>query len=256
MSKESDKKEIHRILHRMVASPFRALLGDGGGTVDVAGKTGYVWARKLGQEGTVFQAYNRGVSATNEGRVVLVQGSRVEGLPGYEVVGSAGGDYIDLSGHVATEPFDAHIGNPVCRVYRSTAQSIPRVAVTPLSWDVAVANIDNMWTSVSPTRIYVKVPGYYIGGGDWIRNAANNPNATRHVARVRMNGTVYISQGETHTIANKECAVGTSSGPIQMVVGDYIEVVVYHDDPAAARDATAGSSTSQQTNTGFLVRVG
>ena len=93
MSKESDRKEIHRILHRMVASPFRAILGDGGGTVDVAGKTGYVWARKLGQEEKVFQAFNRGISDPNEGRVVLVQESRVEGLPGYEVVGSAGGDF-------------------------------------------------------------------------------------------------------------------------------------------------------------------
>ena len=90
MSKESDRKEINRMLHRMVASPFRALLGDGGGTVDVAGKTGYVWARKLGQEEKVFQAFNRGVSETNEGKVVLVQESRIEGLSGYEVIGTSG----------------------------------------------------------------------------------------------------------------------------------------------------------------------
>jgi len=90
----------------MVASPFRAILGDGGGTVSVAGKPGYLWARRLGQEEVVFQAYNRAVSSPNEGRVVLVQESRIEGLQGYEIIGSAGGD-LDISTTVEADVISA-----------------------------------------------------------------------------------------------------------------------------------------------------
>jgi hypothetical protein len=106
MAKESDRKEINRLLRRMVASPFRALLGRGDGTVSVAGKTGYVWARRLGQEEKVFQAYNRSISSLDEGKVVLVQESRVEGLAGYEIVGSAGGDLATSSGVLETTVAD------------------------------------------------------------------------------------------------------------------------------------------------------
>lgn len=228
MSKESDKKEIYRILHRMVASPFRAILGDGGGTVNVAGKAGYVWARKLGQEGTVFQAYNRGTSATNEGRVVLVQESRVEGLPGYEIIGSAGGDYVDLSGHVATEPFDAHLGNSACRVYNNADQVIGTGAWTVLTLNSERYDTDGIHDTVTNnSRLTCKTVGIYAICANGV--FAANATGSRYVG-IRLNGATYI--GRTGGGANATAGHGTDlmvATQYQFAVNDYVEMMVYQN---------------------------
>ena len=124
MSKEADRKEIGRIFKKMVASPFRAILGTGGGVVDVPGKAGWVWARRLGQEEKILQAYNRSIANPVEGLTVLVQESRVEGLAGYELAGTAGGDFVESTSfdeiHIADadndgdmDPYFAAAWNPM-----------------------------------------------------------------------------------------------------------------------------------------------
>jgi len=124
VSKEADRKEIGRIFKKMVASPFRAILGTGGGVVDVPGKAGWVWARRLGQEEKILQAYNRSIANPVEGLTVLVQESRIEGLAGYELAGTAGGDFVESTSfdeiHIADadndgdmDPYVAAAWNPM-----------------------------------------------------------------------------------------------------------------------------------------------
>lgn len=249
MSKESDRKEIVRTLHRMVASPFRAILGDGGGTVDVAGKTGYVWARKLGQEGTVFQAYNRGVSATNEGRVVLVQGSRVEGLPGYEVIGSAGGDYIDLSGHIATEPFDAHLSNPACRVYHNIDQNVAVGWVT-LAFNSERFDTDAIHDTVTNnSRLTCKIAGIYQISATITFAASAVGN--RGLA-ILYNGATMISLNVQPNSGAADGNAMTASVLYQLAANDYAEAQSYQ----ASGGALAVLSMGNYTPEFMMVRVG
>lgn len=92
----SEKREITRLLRRMVASPFKTVIGRGDGVVSVSGKSGYVWMRRLGREGLVFQAYNRLSYTPTEGTIALAQESRIEGLSGYEIVGTMGGESVNV----------------------------------------------------------------------------------------------------------------------------------------------------------------
>jgi hypothetical protein len=142
-----------------------------------------------------------------------------------------------------------------CRVYRSTTQSINNNTLTALSFDTEVVDTDGCWAVGDPTKLYAQRDGYYAAGGCWEMLAAQNTVASRILVLVRVNGTTVVGIGDNHTIANKNAAAGCSVGMIWLAAGEYVEIMVLHDE-GGAKNTAAATATNQHLCAGWLMRVG
>ncbi len=146
-----------------------------------------------------------------------------------------------------------------CRVYRSTAQSIPNNTITPLSWDTEVYDIGGCWSPTYPDRLVAPVAGYYMAGGGWGRNPANNPTASRHWVWVEVydaNNTLKFraAANELHTIPNNFAETSVVTGMIYLNAGEYVKIAVYQNSGISVNTIPA-SSVYHCGNYGWLARI-
>jgi len=124
LDRMTERDQVVEILRKAISPPFKAVMGDGAGTVVVDGRPGYVWCRKLGKTEMLMQAYNRGAPAI-EGIIVFVREnfeSEVQGLKGYDIIGvdysaSPGDVYPDVPPHAWTHEWRPGIGTDRVTVY-------------------------------------------------------------------------------------------------------------------------------------------
>lgn len=117
----TERDQVVEILRKAISPPFKAVMGRGDGVVNVTGRPGYVWCRKLGKTEMLMEAYNRGAPAI-EDVIVLVQESRIEGVKGYEVIGVASSTspdnyYPEVPPHAWTHEWRPGIGRDRVTVY-------------------------------------------------------------------------------------------------------------------------------------------
>ena len=155
----TERDQVVEILRKAISPPFKAVMGRGDGVVNVTGRPGYVWCRKLGKTEMLMEAYNRGAPAI-EDVIVLVQESRIEGVKGYEVIGvasstSPGNYYPEVPPHAWTHEWRPGIGRD-------------RVTVYPRAWGylraepIATGSM-NVW--VTPGWYYYNdFLRWYVGG--------------------------------------------------------------------------------------------
>ena len=140
-----------------------------------------------------------------------------------------------------------------CRVYRATSQTIPDGAVTALAFDTEVYDQGDCWSSAQPTRLVVPVRGLYLAGGGWARDAANNPNSSRHWVMIGHNGTTSLAANEEHTVPNK-AVIASACAIFWGEAGDYVEIMALQDS-GAPRNSFAAGATNQARCWGALVRL-
>ncbi len=130
------------------------------------------------------------------------------------------------------------------RVVRTSTQSIPSTAITPLSFNSALWNVPaTIWVALTATRLIVPYNGWYTCGGGWARVAAANPNASIHRVYIRANGTTYLAAQDVHTIAGKAVSVAVSVDGVYLTAGQYVEICAYHDDPNPQNSSAAAALT-------------
>jgi len=145
-----------------------------------------------------------------------------------------GADVIRSVGEILSFP-----EMPRCRVYQSTAQSIPDAAWTSITFDAENYDVKELHdTATNPERITIPPDA----GGTYVVTAqviyAANSTGYRAI-RILLNGTTVLAYG---SITNPS-GTYTVSVPIstieQLNAGDYIEVQAYQNS-GAALDTVAG----------------
>ncbi len=116
-----------------------------------------------------------------------------------------------------------------CMLTRSTNQSIPSGAFTPLEFDAAQYNSGTLWVIGAPSRITIVRPGRYAvgGGGVYFAGALGGGSCA---GLLLLNGTIvepYLG------CSNSEVNGGFSThfpiaGQRHFDANDYIEFTTYH----------------------------
>jgi hypothetical protein len=109
----------------------------------------------------------------------------------------------------------------ICRVTRSTAQSIPNSAHTEISFDTVEFDSDNIYDNANPTKLVVPSDGIY-QVMSYVVFAISSSAGVRF-SGIRVNGSTFIA-GQTSE-ANAVNGVGLNCGTIcKFKKGDYIEL--------------------------------
>lgn len=148
-----------------------------------------------------------------------------------------------------------------CFVIQTVSQSIPSGSLTPLVFDTEIFDTGNCWSSSQPSRLYIPQSGYYIAGGGWSRNEANNPNSSRHMVLVGLydsgyNLIRYISASEVHTIPSKFARASVSSGPFFAMAGQIVSILAYQDSGSTVYTYPSSITNAHHHVNGWLLRVG
>lgn len=127
------------------------------------------------------------------------------------------------------------MGTPAmeCMVRRTTVQSIPNNAYTPLSFDAEVRDPFGMHSpATNPTRVTVPAPGLYscVATVGWTVAAAG-----RLSIGIRRNGGDNIGSDQAYVPAGAADLDQQAVAMFQLDEGDYLEVVV-HQNTGSAKD--------------------
>lgn len=137
---------------------------------------------------------------------------------------------------------------PACRARRTTTQSIADSSQTFVQFDASdLYDTDNMHDTVTNnTRITFNTAGLYEVGAS-VQLAAAADYAGGVYSLLRLNGTTDITGFvfPTWTAAGYSPLINLST-PYKFSAGDFLQVVVYHDNSAnAARNLTVGNGAPE-----------
>lgn len=139
-----------------------------------------------------------------------------------------------------------------CRVYRSTQQSIPNNAWTPIAFDAEIFDKGDCWAIAQPTRLVAPRDGYYnVEANVGFVNAGDTDGQ-------RMIG-IFSSGGNYLRVKSRIAAgaaehwmyLGTPSGMIYLVAGDYVTVGVYQNSGAAMNIEAASQQMEANCGASF-----
>lgn len=128
---------------------------------------------------------------------------------------------------------------PCARVVRGAGQSVASSTIGWIAHDAKVFDTDNMWAIGSPTRLTCRTAGKYLIGAHV--DFSTNSTGTFREALIQINGLsgsrpidVLVPQSITTGYGRQEPV-----GLVDLIVGDYIELGVYHDATSAISFAGA-----------------
>ncbi len=124
----------------------------------------------------------------------------------------------------------------------TVAQSIPSGVNTALTFNSTIGTAFGMHDPVNPTRLTSLVAGQYCISGHV--SFAANATGFRYVT-IRLNGTTYVAMQKAGALSGTEVVLSISRAVLQMVVNDYVELVVYQDS-GAALNATVNANWSPE----------
>lgn len=124
---------------------------------------------------------------------------------------------------------------PSCRVYRSSAQSIPNASQTTLSFSNVrhdtLAGISPMWAASDPTRVVIATPGLYLASV--CVEFDGNATGERAVALFDTASNQFFAVEERGAVAGDSTDVTCSSGPFYVAAASSFQVYVYQNSGAA-----------------------
>jgi hypothetical protein len=129
----------------------------------------------------------------------------------------------------------ANLRLPSCRVYRSSAQTIPNAGQTLLSFTAArhdtMSGIDPMWSAGDPTRVAIHTPGIYIATAcvEFAANAAG----MRTVALFDTAANQFFAIEESPPVGGDTTDLTCSSGPYYVAAATSFQVYVFQNSGAA-----------------------
>lgn len=177
------------------------------------------------------------------------------GAPGLLVAGgtpvSVGLTGVNSAGAVGTTAArNNHIHAytpPACRVHNSAAISVANGGVLVLmTFDTELYDTDTMHSTVLNTgRITINTAGVYQVSG--CVGFTRGTDYTQSGALIRLNGATYVVQTVvgTETIASDEHFWRALSAPYKFVAGDFIELLAFQrNSAAAARNVLATTATT------------
>jgi hypothetical protein len=125
--------------------------------------------------------------------------------------------------------------SPSCRVYRTSAQSIPSGVQTAIGFGAArhdsMSAINPMWSASDPTRVVLRMPGLYVATA-CIEFAANNAGE-RTVAILDTASNQLIAADERNAVSGDSTDVTCSSGPFYVASGSSFQVLVFQNSGGA-----------------------
>lgn len=123
----------------------------------------------------------------------------------------------------------SHVAVQACRVTRLAVQSIPDNTITTVAFDDERFDTDGMHSTVTlNSRITINTAGFYTVG---FNGTLQSDTYVTSFALLRVNGTTEIARGPRQYLASTLQPHLMVQTMYQFVVGDYIEVQVYHDNP-------------------------
>lgn len=137
----------------------------------------------------------------------------------------------DLSAHSDESANKAHGGFKGALVRLLTNQSIPNNAYTTVSFETALYDTSSFWDSGLPTRLTIP------SGVNKVVLKANvqwDANDTgRREFSLRKNGGSFIGQPDSRNAASQRTNDNMASAVIDVIAGDYFEVVVLQNSGGA-----------------------
>ncbi|HUW95107.1 MAG TPA: hypothetical protein VMW58_04925 [Anaerolineae bacterium] len=140
-------------------------------------------------------------------------------------------DGVDVSAHAAAEPFDAHLNNPSCRVYKAASQSIGSGGWVAVQFDGEHWDTDSIHNNaVNNTRLTCKTAGIYlmIGHGQFTASAGGVARAMGVRITYAVGGTNFLTI-QNGIVSAAMIARMVTDTLWSMAVNDYIELLVYQD---------------------------
>ncbi|HEY8693320.1 MAG TPA: hypothetical protein VIR57_11330 [Chloroflexota bacterium] len=136
---------------------------------------------------------------------------------------------------------------PSCRVYRTSAQSIPNGNQTVLSFTTArhdtMSAINPMWTVGDPTHLIVRTPGIYIATA-CVEFAANGAGE-RTVAIFDTASNQFFAIEERVPVGADSTDITCSSGPFYVPAASSLQVYVFQNSGAALNVNASAAYTPQ-----------
>src|SRR4029078_9836598 len=131
-----------------------------------------------------------------------------------------------------------------CAVEQSVVQNIPQNAYTALLWDLVKKDTHGMWTAgANGARMTCRVAGTYVftGGACLLAGAGTKRQAHWNLngASVSIPPIIYPVVG-----AALSAAWPAMTLTLPMIVGDYVDLRVFHDNSAALNTGTGVGSRS------------
>jgi hypothetical protein len=124
---------------------------------------------------------------------------------------------------------------PSCRVYRSSAQSIPSGVQTAISFSGirhdTMSGINPMWAVGDPTHVILRTPGIYIATAG-VEFAANN-SGERTVGILETASNQFIAIEERNAVAGDSTDITCSSGPFYVAAASSFRVFVFQNSGLA-----------------------
>ncbi|MFI5267816.1 MAG: hypothetical protein ACHQ7M_10610, partial [Chloroflexota bacterium] len=128
-----------------------------------------------------------------------------------------------------------NLRQPSCRVYRTSAQSIPNNSQTVLSFTTArhdtMSAINPMWTVGDPTHVMVRTPGIYIVTA--LVEFAANGTGERTVAIFDTASNQFFAIDERVAVSGDSTDITCSSGPFYVPAASSFQVYVFQNSGGA-----------------------
>jgi len=126
-------------------------------------------------------------------------------------------------------------------VYSSVAQSIPGGSVlTALTFNTVRQDTDGMWNAGSPTRLTVKVAGWYVCSGHCRLGSAGVVDSERIIA-LRVNAAT-IAANNYFPPRTTDTSYMSVSRVIFLASGDYLELAIINSAAGAINTTVANYS--------------
>ncbi|HLG73656.1 MAG TPA: hypothetical protein VK009_24830 [Chloroflexota bacterium] len=147
----------------------------------------------------------------------------------------------------------ANLRAPSCRVYRSSAQSIPNASQTALSFSSVrhdtMAGISPMWSAADPTHAIVRTPGLYVATA--CVEFDTNATGQRVVALFDTLSNQFIAVDERNAVSGDTTDMTVSSGPFYLPAASSFQVLVYQNC-GAALNVNAGAAYSPELSVAMI----
>jgi hypothetical protein len=137
-----------------------------------------------------------------------------------------------------------NVARSAVRVYSNAAISVPNITATALTFNAEATDTDTIHdTGANTSRLVCRTAGKYLAWGnvEWATGAGN----VRSLGIV-FNGTTVVGSDVRGPVAGGNITTQTvTSNVLDLVVGDYIELVAYQDSGGALNVNYAGAYSPQ-----------
>lgn len=224
-----DKKVILLILLILLLIGCSIIMGIKHEDVKTAGETGLAdeWNKDHTQDGNHDAEQHQFLNQVIENRTDMPAGP-VEGQIIYRT------DENELYTWDGTAWQAIYVDLNKCSLHRTTVQTLPTGAYTPIEWDAELYDLNNMHdNAVDPERITIKKTGYYLVEAQ-IYIIPNLPASLEIL--ITKNGTAWGDREVQTTEPNQQ--VLNVKKVLYLLKDDWIAVVVFHN--ATAPSGIAG----------------